>query len=142
MISGHWESTENLSDKLLALEGGEDDFARLALIAANLATRDYKEAKHHLNAVAEQSQERLILNWIGSLLSPNEIKFDMNNIHHIQVSSAIRGNIELLKWYLERTPNPRITGPKTNTPISRKILLRDIASVSYTHLTLPTTPYV
>ncbi|HJM44526.1 MAG TPA: hypothetical protein QF644_01085, partial [Candidatus Poseidoniaceae archaeon] len=84
-------------------------------------------AKHHLNAVAEQSQERLILNWIGSLLSPNEIKFDMNNIHHIQVSSAIKGNIDLLKWYVERTPTPNITGPKTNTPISRKILLRDIA---------------
>jgi hypothetical protein len=127
MISGHWESTENLSDKLLALEGGEDDFARLALIAANLATRDYKEAKHHLNAVAEQSQERLILNWIGSLLSPNEIKFDMKNIHHIQVSSAIKGNLDLLKWYGERTPSPLIVGPKTNTPVSRKILLRDIA---------------
>ncbi len=127
MISGHWDSTEILSDKLLALEGGEDDFARLALIAANLATRDYKEAKHHLNAVAEQSQERLILNWIGSLLSPNEISFNMNNIHHIQVSSAIKGNIDLLKWYVERTPTPNITGPKTNTPISRKILLRDIA---------------
>ncbi|MBJ23565.1 MAG: hypothetical protein CMB64_02730 [Euryarchaeota archaeon] len=127
MISGNWESTETMSDKLLALEGGEDDFARLALIAANLATRDYKEAKHHLNAVAEQSQERLILNWIGTLLSPDEIKFDMENIHHIQVSSAIRGNLELLKWYGEKSPTPNISGPKTNTPISRKILLRDIA---------------
>ena len=127
MIAGHWQSTETLSDKLLALEGGEDDFARLALIAANLATRDYKEAKHHLNAVAEQSQERLILNWIGSLLSPNEIKFDMKNIHHIQVSSAIRGNLDLLKWYSEKSPNPEISGPKTNTPVSRKMLLRDIA---------------
>ncbi len=92
MISGNWESTETMSDKLLALEGGEDDFARLALIAANLATRDFKEARHHLNAVAEQSQERLILNWIGALLSPDEITFDINNIHHIQVSSAIKGN--------------------------------------------------
>tara|TARA_B100001115_G_C15843854_1_gene424082 strand:+ start:688 stop:3267 length:2580 start_codon:yes stop_codon:yes gene_type:complete len=127
MISGNWESTETMSDKLLALEGGEDDFARLALIAANLATRDYKEARHHLNAVAEQSQERLILNWIGSLLSPEEIKFDINNMHHIQVSSAIKGNIELLKWYAEQSPSPSISGPKTNTPISRKILLRDIA---------------
>ena len=127
MISGHWESTETLSDKLLALEGGDDDFARLALIAANLATRDYKEAKHHLKAIPEQSQERLILNWIGSLLSPDEIKFDMKNIHHIQISSAIKGNLELLKWYSEKSPSPDISGPKTNTPISRKILLRDIA---------------
>ena len=127
MIAGHWDLTETLSDKLLALEGGEDDFARLALIAANLATRDYKEAKHHLNAVPEQSQERLILNWIGSLLSPSEIKFNMENIHHIEVSSAIKGNLDLLKWYEDKTPNPNITGPKTNTPVSRKILLRDIA---------------
>ncbi len=127
MISGHWESTELLSDKLLALEGGEDDFARLALVAANLATRDYKEAKHHLNAIPEQSQERLILNWIGALLSPDEIKFDMKNIHHIQISSAIKGNLELLKWYSEKSPKPEISGPKTNTPVSRKMLLRDIA---------------
>ena len=92
-----------------------------------IATRDYKEAKHHLNAVPEQSQERLILNWIGSLLSPSEIKFNMENIHHIEVSSAIKGNLDLLKWYEDKTPNPNITGPKTNTPVSRKILLRDIA---------------
>ncbi len=32
-----------------------------------------------------------------------------------------------MKWYAEKSPNPNITGPKTNTPISRKILMRDIA---------------
>ena len=111
MIAGHWDLTETLSDKLLALEedDAEDQLHKDQRGKANLATRDYK-AKHHLGTVSEQSQERLILNWIGSLLSPSEIKFNMENIHHIEVSSAIKGNLDLLKWYEDKTPNPNITG--------------------------------
>ena len=124
--SADWDEAEEQALSLLALRGGEDaPKAQMILVAASLAQRDYPEVNPRLDRLPTIGYEGVALRWIATVLSPEEIHFDMKHAANASLSPSVRINRDLLRRWNELEPWSKKI--HSNDPLGKKLLLGDVA---------------